>query len=89
MLVLSRKMNETVCIGPTIEVQVLEIHGDRVKLGIIGPPEVGIHREEVYRRIQEGAKRLVPVASAMPARLTPKADVRLYAQGLDRNLAHG
>jgi carbon storage regulator len=60
MLVLSRKINEKIRIGETIEVQVLETHGDRVKLGFIGPPEVAIHREEVYRKIEEGAKRLVP-----------------------------
>ena len=47
MLVLSRKLNEGICIGETIEVRVLETHGDRVKLGFIGPPEVAIHREEV------------------------------------------
>ena len=59
MLVLSRKINEKICIGRTIEVVVLETHGDRVKLGVIGPPEVPIHREEVYRRIQE-EKKFVP-----------------------------
>jgi carbon storage regulator len=60
MLVLSRKINEKICIGQTIEVQVLETHGDRVKLGVIGPPEIAIHREEIYRRIHGGTKRLVP-----------------------------
>lgn len=51
MLVLSRKINEKILIGRTIMVQVLEAHGDRVKLGFVGPPEVAIHREEVLRRI--------------------------------------
>jgi carbon storage regulator len=60
MLVLSRKVNEKIRIGRTVEVKVLETHGDRVKLGFIGPPDVAIHRAEVYRRIQEGTKRLVP-----------------------------
>jgi carbon storage regulator len=59
MLVLSRKINEKICIGQTIEVHVLETRGDRVKLGFIGPPEVAIHREEIYRRIRQGGKRLV------------------------------
>lgn len=58
MLVLSRKVNEKIRIGGTIEVKVLEMHGDRVKLGFIGPPEVGIHREEVFRRIEEGQQRM-------------------------------
>jgi carbon storage regulator len=51
MLVLSRKPNEAVTIGPDIEVVVLEIHGDRVKLGFVAPPEVPIYRREVHDRI--------------------------------------
>jgi len=51
MLVLSRKKNERIMIGNDIEVTIVEIRGDRVKLGFIGPNEVPIHREEVYRRI--------------------------------------
>jgi carbon storage regulator len=51
MLVLSRKPGETVVIGGNIEVTVLEVHGDRVKLGLCGPTEVPIRREEVHRRV--------------------------------------
>jgi carbon storage regulator len=51
MLVLSRKLGEAVVIGDNIEVTVLEVHRDRVKLGLCGPAEVPIHREEVRRRI--------------------------------------
>lgn len=51
MLVLSRKKNERIMIGNDIEVTIVEIRGDRVKLGFIGPQEVPIHREEVYQRI--------------------------------------
>ena len=51
MLVLSRKPNEAVKIGEEIEVVVLEVHGDRVKLGFTAPPDVPIHRGEVYDRI--------------------------------------
>jgi carbon storage regulator len=51
MLVLSRKQNERIIIGDNIEVTVIEIRGDRVKLGFIGPSEVPIHREEVFRRL--------------------------------------
>ena len=57
MLVLSRKVNERIRIGRTVEVKVLETHGDRVKLGFIGPPEVSIHREEVYQRLEQGGKQ--------------------------------
>jgi carbon storage regulator len=61
MLVLSRKLNEKICIGGMIEVQVLETRGDRVKLGVSGPPDVAIHRAEIYQRIHGGAKRMVRV----------------------------
>ena len=59
MLVLSRRVNERICIGQTIEVQVLESRNGRVKLGFIAPPEVAIHREEIYRQIQGGVKSAV------------------------------
>ncbi len=51
MLVLSRKPGEAVVIGDNVEVTVLEVHGDRVKLGLRGPAEVPIRREELCRRM--------------------------------------
>ncbi len=52
MLVLTRKANQRVFIGGTIEVRVLETCGGSVKLGFTCPPEVAIHREEVLQRIR-------------------------------------
>jgi carbon storage regulator len=52
MLVLSRKKDQRIMIGNNVEVTVIEIRGDRVKLGFIGPSEVPIHREEVFRRMK-------------------------------------
>jgi len=54
MLVLSRKPGEVVVIGREIEVTVLEIRGDRVKLGFRGPLEVPIHRGELWAKIADG-----------------------------------
>ncbi len=51
MLVLSRKRHETIVVGQDIEVTVLEIRGDRVKLGFRGPGETPIHRAEVFHSI--------------------------------------
>ncbi len=51
MLVLSRKSGEAIRIAATVEIEVLEIHKGHVKLGITGPPQIPIHREEVYRQI--------------------------------------
>ena len=53
MLVLSRKRGEKIVIGDNIEVTIVEVRGDRVKLGFVGPPEVPIHREEIFRRLQD------------------------------------
>ena len=52
MLVLSRKKDERIMIGDNVEVTVIEIRGDRVKLGFTGPQEIPIHREEVFRRLE-------------------------------------
>ncbi len=53
MLALSRKKNEALIINNNIEVTILEIKGDQVKIGISAPKEVPIYREEVYRQIQD------------------------------------
>lgn len=57
MLVLSRKQDEKIIIGDSISLMVVSIQGDKVRLGIEAPKEVTIHREEVYRAIQEERKR--------------------------------
>ena len=57
MLVLSRKKNESIVINNDITVTVVEIRGDKVRLGIVAPKEVPVHRQEVYDAIQrENAK---------------------------------
>ncbi len=51
MLVLSRKKNESIVINSDITVTVVEIRGDKVRLGIVAPKEVPVHRQEVYEAI--------------------------------------
>ena len=58
MLVLSRKRGEAIVIGNGITVTVLAVDGDRVKLGVVAPAEVPIHREEVYQRIEDCSSSL-------------------------------
>ena len=53
MLVLSRKLNERVVIGDRIEVSVLSISRDKVKLGFSAPKKISVHRKEVYDLIQK------------------------------------
>jgi carbon storage regulator len=53
MLVLSRKKGESIIIGDQIEVKVLSIEGEQVKLGIVAPQTVKVHRSEVFEAIQQ------------------------------------
>lgn len=53
MLVLTRKVNESIQIGDEIEVKIVSVDGDQVKLGISAPKHVDIHRLEIYQQIQE------------------------------------
>jgi carbon storage regulator len=53
MLILARKINESIMIGDQIEISVVDIKGDQVKLGISAPQQVKVFRREVYRMIQE------------------------------------
>ena len=52
MLVLSRQRDETIMIGDTIEITVVDIRGDKVRLGITAPKEISVHRKEVYEAIK-------------------------------------
>ena len=63
MLALSRKKNEALVINNNIEVTVLEIKGEQVKLGISAPREVPVYRKEVYVQIQDSNKEAVNVDS--------------------------
>jgi len=53
MLVLSRHRNERIMIGDDIAITVVEIRGDKVRLGVAAPPDVSVHREEVWLKIRQ------------------------------------
>lgn len=59
MLILSRKVNESIIINDKIEVSIVDIKGDQVKLGINAPKNVKVYRQEVYKAIQEENKAAV------------------------------
>ena len=52
MLVLTRRINETLLIGDDVKITVLGVKGNQIRLGIDAPKDVTVHREEVYNRIQ-------------------------------------
>ncbi|MDR1044880.1 MAG: carbon storage regulator CsrA [Candidatus Adiutrix sp.] len=72
MLILTRKVGETVAIGDDVKVQVVEVKGRQVRLGITAPPVCAVHREEVFQRIQEQNRQSVDPA---PGDLEALADL--------------
>ena len=82
MLVLSRHRDESIIIGDDIVITVVDIRGDKVRLGIAAPIEVSVHRQEVYEAIQREnrqARRLDPQDARKIARHSPpplRRDVR-------------
>jgi carbon storage regulator len=76
MLVLSRQRDETIMIGDDIEVTVVDIRGDKVRLGITAPKEISVHRKEVYdaiRRENREAARVKPEDLSGLGKIGPKS----------------
>jgi len=76
MLILTRKKNESIIIDDQIKVTVLELDNNRVQLGIEAPQDIIIHREEVYREIQEENKKAALV----------KVDFSLLKENLSKGI---
>ncbi|MFN7020506.1 MAG: carbon storage regulator CsrA [Phycisphaerales bacterium] len=64
MLVLSRQRDETIMIGDEIEITVVDIRGDKVRLGITAPTRVSVHRKEVYEAIKAENQRASQINNA-------------------------
>lgn len=54
MLILSRRTDESIVIGDEVTITILSVKGKQVRVGITAPPDVSVHREEIYERIQSG-----------------------------------
>ena len=65
MLVLTRKVGESIMIGDGIEVKIIGIDGDQVKLGIEAPRHIKVHRHEIFKAIQEENKAALEVTDQL------------------------
>ena len=84
MLVLSRRPQQSLLIGNDVVVTVLEVNGDTVRIGITAPPEVDIHREEVYLDLKKSnaeAAAAPGAAAALSRRIKPKSERSATADG--------
>lgn len=70
MLVLSRQRDETIIIGDEIEITVVDIRGDKVRLGITAPTRIAVHRKEVYEAIKKENEQAARALDAELPRLT-------------------
>lgn len=66
MLILARKVNERIIIGDDIEISIVEIKGDQVKLGVNAPRDVKVYRHEVYESIQRENRLAAESAGELP-----------------------
>jgi carbon storage regulator len=64
MLILTRRVGETLMIGDTVTVTVLGVKGNQVRLGITAPRDVTVHREEIFQRIHPESENSKPAATA-------------------------
>ncbi len=81
MLVLTRRLNQSIKIGDDIEITVIEVRGDQVRLGVSAPRDVTVHRKEIYLQIQQENRAaaggtetagLDAVSEALASRARPK-----------------
>jgi len=72
MLVLSRKKDESIMIGDQIEIKILAVEGEQIKIGIVAPKTVKVHRYEVFEAIQAQNKEALSTTSSFLEQLKKK-----------------
>ena len=75
MLVLARKLNESIMIGEDIEVVIIDIKGDQVKLGIKAPKKVTVHRKEIFEDIKGQNIAALQAVDFDPSKLRDLSDL--------------
>jgi carbon storage regulator len=81
MLILTRRVGETIIIGDDVVVTVLGIKGNQVRIGINAPKDVSVHREEIYQRIQQEKNTTPKQEEAAPAPIKKKRESKVDKDG--------
>lgn len=82
MLVLSRQRDESIIVGDNVQITVVDIRGDKVRLGIQAPPHIPVHRKEVFDAIQrENRKAAELTAKDLPSTTATQRDPGSPARG--------
>jgi carbon storage regulator len=77
MLVLSRQRDESIIIGDNVQITVVDIRGDKVRLGIDAPPDISVHRKEVFDAIQRENRKAAGISTDdLADTSTPKRGLR-------------
>jgi carbon storage regulator len=84
MLVLSRYRDESIYIGDDIVITVVDIRGDRVRIGVQAPPDVTVHRQEIYEAIKNGGPREMDSGTHKVKPSVPKPVVPPLSQELSK-----
>ena len=63
MLILTRRVGETLMVGDDITVTILEAKGNQIRIGVNAPKDIAVHREEIYQRIQQDQEKDLPEPS--------------------------
>ena len=89
MLVLSRYRDESIYIGDDVVITVVDIRGDRVRIGVQAPSDVSVHRQEVYEAIKNGTQReSTPIGRRVDAmQSVPKRETAPLSQELNKRKA--
>lgn len=67
MLILTRRVGETLMVGDDVSITVLGVKGNQVRIGVNAPREIAVHREEIYNRIQKEKEEGTPTSAAEQA----------------------
>ena len=87
MLVLTRRLGETIVIGDDIVIKIVDIHGKQIRIGIEAPSEVSVYRGEIYDRIMQENKAAAEAANSQPSTAVPEDMKKILSKKITKSKA--